>query len=297
MKSTPTQSKRTGVTLLTLAGLFGAGIVTLYSWNLGVGNFIGTAACIGLCTAAIFRRRFWRFCVSAWTRYRSGVCWSSLANWSLITCALHGLLIVAQRQGVIVEHGVFDLSELMVSLEGHLHLAFPNPMPLFLSWIGLAIYMCAFPALMLSMIIVLDGCREESHLCVFLIACLGVSLFALPAFALVGVPEVWIVLEGYRPPAVEPGEGMAFYRTLSGPYNCLPSLHNTLTMVAMGTAWRTGMPALRFLVLPLGSLICLSTVFNGIHWVVDVLSSAPLAALAIALAVKFHARTEVVERT
>ena len=86
------------------------------------------------------------------------------------------------------------------------------------------------------------------------------------------------------PPVVTVGEGLSFYRLLSGPHNCLPSLHCTLALLAGLVCWRSGVPTLRWLGPVVALLVCLSPVAAGIHWLVDVAVSLPWAAAAWAWA-------------
>lgn len=64
------------------------------------------------------------------------------------------------------------------------------------------------------------------------------------------------------------------------PWDCFPSGHTMLTIVALVCLWRWNRRWFRWLVVP-GGLLILSTVLLRYHWVIDVVAGAVLAAASI----------------
>lgn len=267
-----------------LAQALGLGLLGVYLLEIGLWRALLTAALVAAFTGAVFGRQAWPHGAQAWRDVRRGSAWTPLALEVLLLTLLHAALVQAQARGLLPDRGWVDLGPALQSLEGAWHLALPHPQPAWAAWSWLGLYLFAFPALLLGVVIALHGLRETALLQRFLRAANLVAWSALPVFAAVGVPEVWMQLEGYQPPAKAVGEGLSFYRLLSGPSNCLPSLHCTLALLAGGVCWRSGVPTLRWLGPVVALLVCLSTVAAGIHWVADVAVSLPWAAAAWAWA-------------
>lgn len=257
--------------------------------NIGLMTLVGTLAVIYFCSACVFRKNWIRFCSSAFIRYREGSRWARQFNWLLGLASIHAVLVILQNKGVVPTQGYLDLETFLSDLELELHESFPSNQPTWVAFLSLFTYLCVFPGLLISMIIILDGCLETEWLEIYLIAMNWSLACAIPVFWLIGVPEVWMVAETYTPPVVSLGDGLASYRTFSGPYNCLPSLHNTLSMIAIITGWKTRMPKLRVLASLLGTAVCVSTVHAGVHWFFDVLTSIPFAILMFISAEKLIA--------
>jgi membrane-associated phospholipid phosphatase len=263
---------------------FGLLLLVVYALQIGLWRFALTAFLVGAFVAAVFGSQYLRVCADAWVEFRRGAVWSPLGYQTMLLILLHALLVQAQLNELLPSHSRINLGPALQALEAPFHLSLPNPMPFALAWFWLGIYLFVFPALLLGLLIVLNGYDEGKSLRIYLRACNLVLWLALPLFALLCVPEVWIQLDGYEPPAVSPGRELAFYRFLSGPSNCLPSLHCTLALLATAVGWQSGIPTLRRLVTTLGLLVCLSTVIIGVHWITDVIFSIPLAALALGAA-------------
>ncbi len=268
-----------------IAQVLGLVFLLVYLVEIGLWRFLATAVLVAAFTAAVFGRGAWRHCAQAWTDLRTGRAeWTPLAVEAVVLTLLHAALVQAQNHGLLPARGGLDLGPALQALEGPWHLALPHPLPVWAAWSWLVLYLFAFPALLFGTVIALHGRRESAVLQRFLRAANLTAWSALPMFALVGVPEVWMQLTDYQPAVVTAGDTLAFYRLLSGPYNCLPSLHCVLAGLAAAACWRSGVPVLRWLGPVVALLVCLSTVAAGIHWVVDVVASLPWAAAAWALA-------------
>lgn len=267
-----------------LVRLFGITLLVAYLLEIGLWRFLVTASLVASFTAVIFGRAYWRFCAQAWADFRGPSVWRPLALESVLLTLMHAALVQAQSLGLVVANGWVNMGQALHGLEGTWHLAIPNPQPPWSAWFWLSIYLFIFPALVFGTVIALNGRKELKLLGRFLRASNLVAWSALPMFAILNVPEVWLQIQGYQPPVVSVGDGLTFYRLLSGPFNCLPSLHCSLSLLALGACWRSSLPTLRWLGPVLAILVCLSTVATGIHWLVDVASSLPWAWLAWAVA-------------
>ncbi len=266
------------------AQALGLVLLVVYLVEIGLWRFLATAVLVAAFTAVVLGREAWRHCAQAWRDVRQGTAWTPLALEAVVLTLLHAALVQAQNHDLLPARGWVDLGPALQSLEGAWHLALPHPQPAWAAWSWLVIYLFAFPALLFGTVIALHARRETALLVRFLRAANLAAWSALPVFAFVGVPEVWVQLAGYQPPAVTAGETLSFYRLLSGPWNCLPSLHGILALLAGWACWRSGVPILRALGPFVALLVCVSTVAAGIHWLVDVAASLPWAAAAWALA-------------
>jgi hypothetical protein len=248
----------------------------IYVIEIGLWRFIFTAILVCLFTFLVLGSYYWRYCVQAWVDFRAKAEWSKQAYTTIFLIFLHALLVQTQAFEVIPIKGIVYLGSVLESLEGTWHLAIPNPQPIWMAWFWLGTYLFAFPALLFGTVICLNGRKECSLLRRFFSACNFIAFIALPVFAILGVPEVWIQIPLYQPPVATIGEGLTYYRLLSGPFNCLPSLHCSLALLASFVSLRSGMPVMNWLSPLIGGFVCISTFMAGIHWITDVLISFPL---------------------
>ena len=259
-------------------------LLVAYLLEIGFWRSIATAMLVLAFTTAIFGRRGWRHCIQTYTKLFAPGNWRPYVRQAVVLILLHAALVQLQELTMIPPLGWINLGPALQSLEGEWHRALPQPLPLWSAWMWISVYIFGFPTLLLGTVIALQGRQHPELLMRFLRACYFLAWIALPVFALVGVPEVWIQLPDYLPPAVTVGEKLVFYRFLSGPFNCLPSLHCTLALLAFVVSWQSSIPVLRWLAPSLAVLVCISTVVCGVHWALDLIISLPLTWLAWALA-------------
>lgn len=255
-------------------------LLAAYLLEIGFWRSIVTAMLVVGFATAVLGRRGWRHCIQTYKKLFGPGDWRPYARHTVVLIVLHAALVQMQELTILPPHGLINLGPALQSMEGEWHRALPQPQPLWSAWIWISVYVFGFPALLLGTVIALHGRQHPELLLRFLRACFLLAWIALPVFALVGVPEVWIQLPDYLPPAVTVGEKLAFYRFLSGPFNCLPSLHCTLSLLALVVSWHSSIPVLRWLAPSLAVLVCISTVVCGVHWALDVIISLPLTWLA-----------------
>lgn len=107
---------------------------------------------------------------------------------------------------------------------------------------------------------------------------------ALPFYIFVPVQEVWAydgrvqnIATSYQWVA----DHLYSFNELN---NCFPSLHTAISVAMAGVAWRGPSRGYRHASWVLAAMIVFSTVYLGIHWIVDVVAGLALAAVAVRLA-------------
>jgi len=104
---------------------------------------------------------------------------------------------------------------------------------------------------------------------------------ALPFYAFVPVKEAWAANMGIRflIPTVYPRFEVDV-RPYSGLDNCFPSLHTSLALTYALVAWRNGYRRLAIVLTAGAGLVMLSTLYLGVHWVIDMAAGVLLAVAA-----------------
>jgi membrane-associated phospholipid phosphatase len=109
-------------------------------------------------------------------------------------------------------------------------------------------------------------------------------LFAFPFYIFFPVDEVWTYSEHVPllSNAISPmlAESM---RGASAINNCFPSLHTSFSILLAFTASLSGIRGYTILVWVSASSIIFSTIYLGVHWVVDVVGGMMLAAIVISI--------------
>lgn len=98
------------------------------------------------------------------------------------------------------------------------------------------------------------------------------------------------------PDAVQPllystrPEAQLLVSTINTNTNVFPSLHTSLsvTVALLARRTRSDYPVWYWIAVPLASSIVLSTLYLGIHWLVDVVAGTLLAILSVRLADRYH---------
>lgn len=143
------------------------------------------------------------------------------------------------------------------------------------------VYVILFPLLGVCALILFLASQNWSAMRRLVIAFLVNYLVAIPFYLFVPVREAWAADKSIRflIPTVYPAFEVD-YRPLSGLDNCFPSLHTSLALTFALVAWRSGNRRLAIALTTGAALVMLSTLYLGVHWVVDLVGGALLAAVA-----------------
>jgi membrane-associated phospholipid phosphatase len=132
-------------------------------------------------------------------------------------------------------------------------------------------YVIVFPCMVMVSMIVLDQLRKSRMLLVLLLAYTGNYIAVQPFYFFFPVTEcnmylkhVPLLLDDLHPAI------MQALRPMSGPDNCFPSFHTSLSVVVALTALRSGHRRLAALMCFFAVAIIFSTLYLGVHWLLDV---------------------------
>ncbi|MES2155053.1 MAG: phosphatase PAP2 family protein [bacterium] len=173
-------------------------------------------------------------------------------------------------------------------LEGGFHEALQSH----LSWGWLrpvltTVYVAGYPFVIVACI-VLPVWMDQGRLARRSLAAYAMCfLAALPFYLFVPVDEVWVhnahvenIVNSY--PLVR--QHLYSFNDVN---NCFPSLHTAISTALAALVWQGPMPrAFRVTMVALAAAIVFSTMYLGIHWLVDVLAGLLLAAVVVRLASK-----------
>ena len=149
-------------------------------------------------------------------------------------------------------------------------------------------YFLAFPLLALGAVVAFAW-REE--VAAFRTLCLAVAIdyvVSLPFFLFFPLPERWAYpdSEAILLSDLWTSKLIEWIRPVSGLDNCFPSSHVSLMVVMILICYRF-QARFRTTVLALGSIVILSTLVLGVHWVPDVLAGVAVGTLSVTLALRF----------
>lgn len=145
------------------------------------------------------------------------------------------------------------------------------------------VYVILFPVLPMVSMLLYTSRRDWSALLRLFTAFTLNYVAALPFYILVPVKEAWAAQVGIRflIPMIFPGFEN-YYRQFSGLDNCFPSSHTSLALTGALVAWRCGYRRLA-IVLGIGSgLVMFSTLYLGVHSVLDMVAGIILAVVITA---------------
>lgn len=143
------------------------------------------------------------------------------------------------------------------------------------------VYVILFPLLMLGALLVYAANQDLAAMKSHVISYWVNYLAALPFYLWVPVREAWTGGAGVRflIPQVFPGFEQVV-RPHSGLDNCIPSLHTSLALTYALVAWRQGYRRLAVVLSISAGLVMLSTLYLGVHWLLDMLGGVALAVVA-----------------
>ena len=147
------------------------------------------------------------------------------------------------------------------------------PLTYFLGYV----YVVVFPCLVFVLIFVFDHLRSARGLALVLIGYVLNYLFVLPFYLCAPVREVFHYYRhdlGSRAVTMRLDEIspaiMEAYRSMSGLDNCFPSFHTSLAVTMALVSWHAGRRTFAAVVTFLAVSIVVSTVYLGVHWLIDV---------------------------
>ncbi len=167
----------------------------------------------------------------------------------------------------------------IAGFEGGFHETLQDALPW--TWLRLvftAVYVAGYPFLIVTAIM-LPVLMDRGRLARRAVAAYALSFaIALPFYLFFPVNEVWFydgrvenIINSY--PLVR--QHLYSFNDIN---NCFPSLHTGISAVLALLVWRSDMPRrFRVMAVTLASGIVLSTMYLGIHWVVDVVAGLVLA--------------------
>ncbi|MBM4030720.1 MAG: phosphatase PAP2 family protein [Planctomycetes bacterium] len=166
-----------------------------------------------------------------------------------------------------------------------------------LTWFLAYVYVVVFPCLVFVVLFVFDHLGHRRGLAMMLISYLLNYVFCLPTYLGLPIREVFhyyrhdlgsaavrLLLDDIHPAV------MQAYRAMSGIDNCIPSFHTSLGLTMALLAWHTGRRPFALLMTFLAAANAFSTVYLGIHWVIDVAAGLVVGVLAYALARRLSRR-------
>lgn len=143
------------------------------------------------------------------------------------------------------------------------------------------VYVFVFTMAMLGAVIIYLANRDVAALKNHVVSYWVNYIVALPFYLWFPVNEAWAGGKGIR--FLIPDVFPAFEQVMrphSGLNNCFPSLHTSLALTYALVAWRHGYRRLAILLSIAAGLVMLSTLYLGIHWVLDMAFGSLLAVFA-----------------
>ncbi|MFZ5817070.1 MAG: phosphatase PAP2 family protein [Bacillota bacterium] len=143
------------------------------------------------------------------------------------------------------------------------------------------VYVILFTMLMLGSMIFYAAQRDLAALKNHVISYWVNYLVALPFYFWFPVNEAWAGGKGvqFLIPKIFPGFEQVV-RPHSDLDNCFPSLHTSLALTYALVAWRHGYRRLAIVLSVAAGLVMLSTLYLGVHWVLDMIFGSVLALFA-----------------
>lgn len=140
------------------------------------------------------------------------------------------------------------------------------------------IYVILFPMLPLASMAIYAAARDHVAIRRLFTSFLAAYLIGLPFFLFFPVKEAWAADLGIRflIPDVYPAFEQQF-RQFSALDNCFPSMHTGLSVLAALVAWRQGYRRWGMLLSVIAGLVMLSTLYLGVHSILDMVAGTLLA--------------------
>ena len=189
-------------------------------------------------------------------------------------------------KAVIASRGE-DFTSMIWRFEGSSAAIFQRWMWMPLTWLMAWAYVILFPALVPWGLAVFDWLADRRRCVALLIGYISNYLLALPFYLFFPVRECHVFYKANLEnelvrlgldqcnPAL-----MIILRPMSGVDNCFPSFHTSLSVTVALFAIFSGRRRFAVATTTVSSLIILSTLYLGIHWIIDVLAGVAVGAIA-----------------
>jgi membrane-associated phospholipid phosphatase len=193
-------------------------------------------------------------------------------------------VIESQLDPLLTRHLGLDFTPLAAALDGGLHVRLQALLPQpWLHALFTFAYVAGYPFLIIFTpmlgIWMGRGALARRALGAYAL-CYAV---ALPFYLFFPVREVWAYDARVQNVATSYDWVRTHLYSFNEINNCFPSLHTAIAAAMAGVAWRGPSRRYRHLSWALAAMIAFSTVYLGIHWVVDVAAGLVLAAVAVFL--------------
>jgi len=186
----------------------------------------------------------------------------------------------------------WDFTPTFRAIEGDVHLrlqqAFDLPALTFLLAVVYVIGFPVFTQFTVLLFVWLDAKRLAERAFAAFALC---YVLALPFYLFFPVSEVWTVGEARNLALFHPAVEAHLY-AFNEVGNCFPSLHTAMSVALAAVAWQSGHRAYARFGAVLATLIVVSTILLGIHWITDVVAGLALAALVVVLVDRFLPQTQ-----
>ncbi len=151
-----------------------------------------------------------------------------------------------------------------------------NPL---LTYISSAVYLFAFPFLLVFTFFILVYTQKLKLLKQFTIAFILIYLIAYPFYVLFPVEVTGYTLKNVEPLLYELSPIISQGIRMSDPNldNCLPSLHTALSVMSMLIVLKSGLRRYKMFAISVTTAILFTTLYLGIHWIIDLITGFILA--------------------
>lgn len=195
-------------------------------------------------------------------------------------------ILETKYDAAITAHLHYNLSHFFLQIEGSATALFQLVHPLWLTYLLSGVYLYIFP-IMGFVAVLVTYYQEEYDLTrkLFWGAILN-YLFILPFYIFVPVAERWSVGGGQVTLLMNQISPLLIdgLRPLSGLNNCFPSFHTSLAFTFAMIVSQSRNKRLRRTMSVLAWLVLYSTLYLGIHWVLDVFGGLIFAAMCTVMA-------------
>lgn len=242
-------------------------------------------ALVGLAVAAPARRPWRTLATALGAMFRDR---RFATAWGLYLAVIGADIALTAVDGRITAWTGFDFTPAVARLDGNAVAAVQRWTTPWADVFFTTVYILLFPQAIILCLVLYTADRDWPAMRQLLAGFVANYLLALPFYLFFPVREAWHFSPAVslRMDAVHPVL-MEAYRPLSGIDNCFPSLHTSLAVTAFLVSRDHPRPRLPGLLAVVAGLTILSTVYLGIHWIVDIAAGILLALLCHRISRRF----------